>query len=35
MEKRNFLIMAASMGAVGILIGSITIWNAITEIISK
>jgi len=26
-EKRNFLILAMGLGAVGVIIGAITIWN--------
>jgi hypothetical protein len=26
-EKKNFLILAIGLGAVGIIIGAITIWN--------
>jgi hypothetical protein len=26
-EKKNFLILAIGLGAVGIIIGTITIWN--------
>ena len=27
MEKKNFLILAMAMGAIGIVIGSYSIWN--------
>jgi hypothetical protein len=30
-EKRNFLILAIVLGAVGIIIGGITIWNFINN----
>jgi hypothetical protein len=30
-EKRNFLILAIGLGAVGIIIGGITIWNFVNN----
>lgn len=32
-EKRNFLILAIGLGVVGILIGGITIWNFVNNLI--
>jgi len=31
-EKKNFLLLAIGMGGVGIILGTITIWNSISEI---
>jgi hypothetical protein len=33
-EKKNFLILAIGMGAIGIIIGGITIWNLVNETLS-
>jgi len=30
-EKKNFLILAIGMGAIGVIIGGISIWNMISE----
>ncbi len=30
-EKRNFLILAMGLGAIGIIIGGITIWNFVNN----
>jgi hypothetical protein len=30
-EKKNFLILAIGMGAIGVIIGGITIWNLVNE----
>ena len=30
-EKRNFLILAIGLGALGIIIGGITIWNFVSN----
>lgn len=32
-EKRNFLILAIGLGVVGIIIGGITIWNFVNNLI--
>jgi len=32
-EKRNFLILAMGLGIVGIIIGGITIWNFVNNLI--
>lgn len=32
-EKRNFLILAMGLGAIGIIIGGITIWNFVNNLI--
>jgi hypothetical protein len=32
-EKKNFLILAIGLGAVGIIIGAITIWNFASKLI--
>jgi hypothetical protein len=32
-EKRNFLILAIGLGAIGIIIGGITIWNVVNNLI--
>jgi len=31
-ERKNFLLMAIGMGAIGIIIGGITVWNMISEL---
>jgi len=31
-EKKNFLLLAVSMGFVGVIIGAITIWNSASEL---
>jgi hypothetical protein len=33
-EKKNFLILAIGMGAIGVIIGGITIWNMINEVLN-
>jgi len=33
-ERKNFLIMAMGFGALGIIIGGYTIWNAASELFS-
>jgi len=33
-EKKNFLILAIGVGAVGVIIGSITIWNSINDVLN-
>lgn len=33
-EKRNFLILAMGLGAVGVIIGAVTIWNYVNNLIS-
>ncbi len=33
-EKKNFLILAIGVGIVGIIIGSITIWNMVNEVLN-
>jgi len=33
-ERKNFLLLAIGMGAAGIIIGGITIWNMITDLLS-
>jgi hypothetical protein len=32
-EKRNFLILAMGLGAIGIIIGGISIWNFVNNLI--
>ena len=32
-EKRNFLILAIGLGVVGVIIGGITIWNFVNNLI--
>jgi len=32
-EKRNFLMLAIGLGVVGIIIGGITIWNFVSNLI--
>jgi hypothetical protein len=32
-EKRNFLILAMGLGVIGIIIGGITIWNFVNNLI--
>ncbi len=31
-ERKNFLVMAIGMGAIGIIIGAITIWNMASDL---
>ena len=31
-EKRNFLILAMGLGAIGIIIGGMTIWNFVNNL---
>ena len=31
-ERKNFLLLAIGMGAAGIIIGGVTIWNIISDI---
>ncbi len=33
-EKKNFLILAIGIGAVGVIIGTITIWNMLNEVLN-
>lgn len=33
-EQRNFLLLAAGMGAIGVIIGGIIIWNQISELVT-
>jgi len=33
-EKKNFLILALGMGAIGVIIGVITIWNMLDEVLN-
>ena len=33
-EKKNFLILAIGMGAIGVIIGGITIWNMIKDVLN-
>jgi len=33
-EKKNFLILAIGLGAVGIIIGGITIWKTVNEVLN-
>jgi hypothetical protein len=33
-EKKNFLILAIGMGAIGVIIGGITIWNMINDVLN-
>jgi len=32
-ERKNFLIFAIGIGVMGVIIGSITIWNMITDVL--
>jgi len=32
-ERKNFLLMAIGMGAVGIIIGAVTIWNMTVDLL--
>jgi len=32
-ERKNFLLLAIGLGAMGIIIGGYTIWNSISELI--
>ncbi len=32
-ERKNFLLLAVGMGGIGVIIGAITIWNSITDIL--
>jgi hypothetical protein len=32
-EKRNFLILAMGLGAIGVIIGAVTIWNYANNLI--
>ena len=34
-ERKNFLLMAIGIGAVGIIIGAITIWNLVSELFTQ
>ena len=34
-ERKNFLLMAIGIGAVGIIIGAITIWNLVSELFAQ
>ncbi len=34
-EKKNFLILAIGIGAVGVIIGTITIWNMLNEVLNS
>jgi hypothetical protein len=33
-ERKNFLIMAIGIGGFGVIVGGITIWNLVSEIIN-
>ena len=33
-EKKNFLILAIGIGAFGVIIGGITIWNMVNEVLN-
>jgi hypothetical protein len=33
-ERKNFLLLAIGLGAMGIIIGGYTIWNLVSELIS-
>ena len=33
-ERKNFLLLAIGMGAIGIIIGGITIWNMISNVMN-
>ncbi len=33
-ERKNFLLLAIGMGGVGIVIGAITIWNMVSDILA-
>jgi len=32
-EKKNFLILAIGMGVIGVIIGTITVWNMINQVL--
>jgi len=32
-ERKNFLLFAIGIGAMGIIIGSITIWNMVSDVL--
>ncbi len=34
-EKKNFLILAIGIGAIGVIIGTITIWNMLNEVLNS
>jgi hypothetical protein len=33
-ERKNFLIIAIGMGAFGVIVGGITIWNLVSQVIN-
>jgi hypothetical protein len=33
-EKKNFLILAIGSGVVGVIIGTITLWNMLNEVLN-
>jgi len=33
-EKKNFLILAIGIGSIGVIIGTITIWNMLNEVLN-
>jgi len=33
-ERKNFLLLAIGMGAIGIIIGVITVWNVIIDLLN-
>jgi len=33
-ERKNFLLMAIGLGAMGVIIGAYTIWNSVSELFS-
>lgn len=33
-EKKNFLILAIGMGVIGVIIGGITIWNMVNDVMN-
>ena len=33
-ERKNFLLLAIAMGAVGIIVGGITIWNLTSDLLN-
>jgi hypothetical protein len=33
-EKKNFLALAVGLGIVGVIIGAVTIWNSVSELLA-
>jgi hypothetical protein len=34
-EKKNFLILAVGIGVIGVIIGTITIWNMVNDVLNQ